>query len=460
MSAFPQATALLLWASLILAPGVPFDPSPDAVAIEHVTLVDVEAGRALADRTVLVRDGTIAALGPSGSVAVPDSATRLDGRGRWLIPGLWDMHVHVTDATALALPALVAHGVTGVRDAGGDLVAIDAWRRAIAAGEITGPRIVRPGPYVDGYKPAAPFRLPVEDTDDARAAVAYVQARGADYVKIHNAVPRDAYLALAEESRERGVPFAGHVPVEVAPSEAARAGQASLEHAVTFFEGTFRALAPREPEAQMEFLRSFVASGADTLASRLVTEGTYVTPTLVTSVLRGRRVELADDPLPCLDLIARSLREQWDRFFPVTERDRAPGVEALRASFAEVLVDFAGALHAAGVPLLAGSDLGARDVCPGTSLHDELALLVDAGLEPVDAMRAATIVPARFLGVDDSLGSVAVGKRADLVLLEADPLADVRNTRRIVAVIADGRLLDRATLDATLADVRRRAPDE
>lgn len=460
MPAFHVVPALLAWIALAVTPGASPDPGSGTLAIERVTVVDVEAGEALTDRTVLVRNGAIAALGPAASVEVPEDATRLDGRGRWLIPGLWDMHVHVTDATALSLPALVAHGVTGVRDAGGDLVAIDAWKRTIAAGETTGPRIVRPGPYVDGYKPAAPYRLTVEDADDARAAVAYVEARGADYVKIHNAVPGEAYFALAEESRERGIPFAGHVPVGVTPSQAARAGQASLEHAITFFEGTFQSLAPREPGAQMEFLRAFVASGADTLGARLVAEGTHVTPTLVTSVLRGRRVELADDPPPCVDLVARSLREQWDRFFPVTEGDRAPGIEELRARFADVLVDFTGALHDAGVPLLAGSDLAARDVCPGISLHDELALLVDAGLEPVDALRAATITPARFLGSADSLGSVAVGKRADLVLLEADPLVDVENTRRIAAVIADGRVLDRAALDAILADVRRRADGE
>ncbi|MDX1623720.1 MAG: amidohydrolase family protein [Gemmatimonadota bacterium] len=452
--------ALIAWHSLLLAPGAPTDPDSGILAIQHVTVVDVEAGKSLPDRTVLVRDGTIAAIGPAGSVPIPEEAARLSGRGRWLIPGLWDMHVHVTDATALALPALVAHGVTGVRDAGGDLVAIDAWRRAIASGELAGPRIVRPGPYVDGYKPDAPFRLTVEDADDARAAVAYVQARGADYVKIHNAVPREAYFALAGESRERGIPFAGHVPLDVSPGEAARAGQASLEHAVTIFEGTFRELLPPDPEAQMRTLAAFVASGADTLAARLRAEGTAVTPTLAPTVLRGRRVELADDPPACADLVARSLREQWDRFFPVTERDRAPGVEALRARFADLMIGFTGVLHAAGVPLLAGSDLGARDVCPGVALHDELAHLVGAGLEPLDALRAATIVPARFLGASDSLGSVATGKRADLVLLEADPLADIGNTRRIFAVIADGKRYDRGALDAILADVRRRAAEE
>lgn len=450
-----RLSTLLVLAGALAGARRPSDPDPGAIVFEGVTVVDVETGGALPDRTVLVLGGAIAAIGPAASIDVPADVTRIDGHGRWLIPGLWDMHVHLTDATERALPALVAWGVTGVRDAGGDLDLLDRWKAEIAAGDRVGPRIVRAGPYVDGYKPAAPYRLTVDDADDARAAVAYVQARGADFVKIHNGVPREAFFALAGEANERGIPFAGHVPLVVTPSEAARAGQASLEHAVTFFEGTFAASLPRDPKAMMDGLEAFLASGADTLAARLRAEGTYVTPTLVPSVLRGRRVELADHPLPCLETVAPSLKEQWDRFFPVTERDRAPGVEALRAAFAERLVAFTGILRAGGVPILAGTDLAARDVCPGVALHDELALLVDAGLEPIDALRSATIVPARFLGAADSLGSIAVGKRAELVLLEADPRVDVANTSRIVAVIADGRLYDRAALDAMLEEVRK-----
>lgn len=204
----------------------------------------------------------------------------------------------------------------------------------------------------------------------------------------------------------------------------------------------------------MEGVEAFLSSGADTLAARLAATGTHVTPTLTATVLRGRRVELADDPLDCVATVAPSLREQWDRFFPVGERDRAPGVEAFRALFAERMVETTAILHAAGVPLLAGTDLAARDVCPGVALHDELALLVEARLDPIDALRSATIVPARFLGRADSLGPIAVGKRADLVLLEGDPLADIANTRRIAAVIADGRLVDREAREAILESAR------
>jgi hypothetical protein len=408
----------------------------------------VETGTTAPGQTVVIRDRTIQAVGPE--IRVPAGARTIEGRGLYLMPGLWDMHAHLTDATAAALPVLVAYGVTGVRDAGGDLDLIDSWRRSIGDGERTGPRIFRAGPYVDGYKPQAPYRLVVEDADDARAAVAYVVARGADWVKIHNAVPRAAYFALAGECRDRGVPFGGHIPLEVTPGEAIDAGQASIEHAVTFFEGTFRASAPPDPEAQFRALETFLDSGAPALSARLREAGTYVTPTLIPSVLRGRRVELADRPLACVETVASSLREQWDRFFPVTERDRRPGVEALRARFARLLVRFTGILHDAGVSLLAGTDLGARDVCPGVALHDELALLVDAGLDPSDALRSATLLPARWLGLTDTLGTIAPGKRADLVLLDANPLADVRDTRRIVAVVADGRFLDRQALDALL----------
>jgi imidazolonepropionase-like amidohydrolase len=248
--------------------------------------------------------------------------------------------------------------------------------------------------------------------------------------------------------------------MEVTPSEAALAGQASIEHAVTFFEGTFTASLPREPEALIAAIDAFIASGADTLSQRLESEGVYVTPTLTASVLRGRRVALHDEPLPCIETVARSLRDQWDRFFPVGDRDRAAGIEEMRARFGQKMVAFTGALRANGVEILAGTDLAARDVCPGVSIHDELELLVEAGLDPLDALRSATLVPARFLGFADSLGSVEIGKRADLVLLEGDPLVDIRNTRRIVAVVANGRLFDRSALDALLVDVVTRAAEE
>ena len=468
-----QNTILVMSHGLILLCGViamllPGDRSgassvseaDDTLAITDVSVVDVGIGETRAGLTVVIRNGVIAQIADAQSVSLPPGAVVVDGRGRFLMPGLWDVHAHLTDATALALPALLAHGVTGVRDTGGDIVAIDGWRAAIRSGEIMGPRIVRAGPYLDGYKPDAPFRVVVEDPDDARAAVAYVKARGADFIKIHNAVPREAYFALAEESRQHGIPFSGHVPVEVTPSEAALAGQASIEHAVTFFEGGFSASLPPDPDAQLAALDAFITSGADTLAQRLTAEGVHVTPTLIPTVLRGRRVALYDDPLDCIGTVALSLRDQWDRFFPVGERDRTPGIEELRARFAQRMVAFTGILHANGVPILAGTDLAARDVCPGASLHDELELLVEAGLTPLDAIRSATLVPARFLGLADSLGSIEIGKRADLVLLEGDPLVDIRNIRRIVAVVVNGRLLDRTALDALLADVIARAPEE
>ncbi|MFW6085506.1 MAG: amidohydrolase family protein, partial [Gemmatimonadota bacterium] len=368
------------------------------------------------------------------------------------------MHVHVTDATEIALSALVAHGVTGVRDMGGDLALIDRWRKEIRSGDRVGPRIVRPGPYVDGHKPDAPFRFEIADSTEARAAVMELVGRGVDFIKLHNAVPRDAYFALAEAARDEGIPFAGHVPVTVEPIEAIRAGQASLEHAITFFEGTFAA-GFSSTGAMLTALTEFVDDGGAELIDALARHRTHVTPTLVATERRGRRAPLADDPPMCQRYVAASLRDQWNLFSPVQEADRNPSVVEARQRMTELMVRFTGRLREAAVPVLAGSDLAARDVCPGTSLHEELEMLVDAGLTPLEALSAATTTPARFLGLEQEIGTIEPGKWADLVVLDGDPLADISNVGRVHAVVMRGQLLDRDQLDELLEGVAELAPN-
>ncbi len=430
---------------------------PDTLALVHARVVDMTGRGAVEDGTIVIADGRIGAVGPHASVAVPEGARVVDLAGRTVIPGLWDMHVHLTDATEIVLPALVAHGVTGVRDMGGDLELIDRWREDVRSGETVGPRIVRPGPYVDGNKPDAPFRHEVTDRTGARAVVTELVGRDVDFIKIHNAVPRDAYFALAEAARDRGIQFVGHVPVTVEPIEAVRAGQASLEHAITFFEGTFAA-GFSDTGAMFAGLVEFVDDGGAELIEALVTHRTHVTPTLVVTERRGRRASLADDPPMCQRYVAASLRDQWNRFSPVQEKDRNPAVVEARQRFTELMVRFSGRLHEAGVPLLAGSDLAARDVCPGTSLHEELEMLVDAGLTPREALSTATTTSARFLGLEDVAGTIEPGKWADLVVLHGDPLSDISNLARVHAVVTRGQLLHRHHLDDLLKDVAKQAP--
>lgn len=429
----------------------PQTPRPH-LAIINVDLIDVATGQIRHDVTVQIAGQRIHSITDSPIPGLLAETIVIDGRDKFLIPGLWDMHVHVTDATEIALPALIAHGVTGVRDMGGDLEGIDRWRDEITAGTRIGPHIVRPGPYVDGPKPDAPYRLTVTTPAAARAAVRDLADQGVDFIKIHNALPRDAYFALAEAAQVAGINFAGHVPVTVQPAEAATAGQKSLEHMMTLFEGTFTT----EHEKKKGFLAGiadFKQHHARALFEHFAASGTYCTPTLIAYHASAHWSETQGDPRG--RYIAASLKQQWDRFFPI----RNPIVERIRQGISKSCLELVGLMHEVGVPLLAGTDLALRDVFPGASLHDELAMLVEAGLKPHEALHAATLAPAEFLERESDYGPLAPGRYADLVLLDADPLDDIDNTKRISAVILHGRHLTRKQLDALLADVAAAAPN-
>lgn len=420
-----------------------------ALILVDVTVVDVRNGALYPNQTVYIEGNRIAAVGPADEVNVDDSAEVVDAAGGYLIPGLWDMHVHITDATELALPVLLANGVTGFRDAGGDLKLLQRLESERAAGERIAPRMVIPGPYVDSDK-GIPHRLVVESAEDGRAAADSLAGAGVDFIKIHNGVPRDAYLALVARAQELGLPVVGHIPLEVPPEEAARVGQAGVEHYVSIFEGTLQQRFAADPEGLM---RQYVESELDALMTVFAENGVWFTPTVYTYWIRAQRGRLAVRPDPRLRYVAPSLKAQWDAWYPVRDQDSIPEIVAARERFYRIGLDVVRIARGAGVPLLAGTDLAARDVLPGFHLHDELVAMVEAGLAPHEALQTATWNPARFAGRTEELGTVEEGKLADLVLLEGNPLEDIRNTQRIKAVVVNGRLLDRDLLDEMLAQV-------
>ena len=387
-------------AQAVLLLGIACAPPPaePTLALTHVAVVDVRAGTTKSDQTVVIRGRRIVSAGDASTTSVASGARLIDGAGKYLIPGLWDMHVHLDSAD---LPALVALGITGARDMGGDLEELLAWRGRIVAGDLTGPRLVIAGPALRG--PRSPsdsgpwvIRMPWQGI----AAVDSLAARHVDFIKIHEGIFDDAYRAIAVQAKLRHLPFAGHVPTGVGVGEAAEIGQRSIEHLEfvpdvclgRFSDAPRRApLPPQCDEARF-----------DSLLGVLAQHHTWLCPTI------------------------GSFRVFAPKQFP-----------AIFAGFKDLVP----LLRAHGIELLAGTDLGTTGIVPGASLHDELALLVDAGYTPAEALRFATLNPARFLGLSDSLGSVEVGKIADLVALERDPLADIRNTRSIAVVIQAGTVL-------------------
>jgi imidazolonepropionase-like amidohydrolase len=430
------------------------------LAFIHATVIDATGAPAQPDTTVVVEGTHIVAVGPSSTLPVPSDASVVDATGKYLIPGLWDMHVHeafgdwIPANERVTLPLFVANGITGVRDMGSDLKVIEHWRAEIAAGRLLGPRIVLAGPMLDGPKPAFPSSVPIANARDARRAVDDLQARGVDFIKIQSLIPRDAYFAAADEANKRGIVFVGHVPDAVRASEASDAGQKSIEH----FTGIFEACSTIEdrlitgPKSVGVKVRTFDAERARRVIALMAKNHTWQVPTLVWE--HGQwlidDIDLSHDPL------IKYAPAVWkDRTWPMFVREILASLDTdplpLRKRFFQMELEMTMAMFRAGVPFLAGTDTAAGvHVFPGFSLHQELALFVRAGLTPMQALQTATRNPAEFLGRLADMGTVEPGKIADLVLLDADPLADIDNTRRIRAVVLAGRYLARADLDDLL----------
>ena len=462
MKALPVLCSILLAAASTSA-----SPRAPALVLEGVTVIDVESGRADPGLTVVVEGERITAVGKRPALRTPAGARIVAASGGVLIPGLWDMHVHVAfgdwfpGAKDIALPLFIANGVTGIRDMGGELETLLGWRKEIEQGTLVGPRMVVSGPMLDGPKPRFPSSVAVATPDDGRRAVRDLSRRGADFIKLQSLIPRDAVFAIADEARKVGIPFAGHVPDAVRAAEASDAGEKSFEHLIGIFEGS----SPREDEflrgekSVGRFLQSYDQTRFESLVALLARNRTWQCPTLVWEH-GGNLIEerdLAHDPLAKY-APASWKNGAWKRFTDQITGEFNVDDLPTRRKFVAKELEVVRALHRAGVPFLAGTDTAAGVyVFPGFSLHDELALLVKAGFTPLEALRTATLLPATYLSRTDRHGLVREGKVADLVLLDANPLEDIANTRKIHAVVANGRYFSRIDLDALLRGVEERA---
>jgi hypothetical protein len=373
------------------------------------------------------------------------------------------MHIHaffgewVPGGREVTLPLLLANGVTGARDMGSDLEPILQARRDVAFGKLSGPRLVVSGPMLDGPKSQFPSSISLATPEDGRRAVAMLTGRGVDFLKIQSYVPHDAYLAVAEECRKRKVVFAGHVPDKVRPAEACDAGQKSWEHLIGVFEGSSTAELQflTEKKSPARFLETFDPSKEAALFRRLAAAPTWQCPTLYWE--RGQWlvdvIDVTKDPN--LRYAPASWKQKtWPEFKKGILRDLATDPLPIRERFVRHELEIVDRMRLARVPFLAGTDTPAGvGVLPGVSLHQELERFVDAGFTPLQALQTATLNPAIYLGRRDDFGAVEAGRLADLVLLDADPVSDIRHTRRIAAVIQGGRLLTRSDLDRMLAQV-------
>jgi len=426
----------------------------------HVTVIDATGAPAQTDMTVVVKDDRIEEMGRTRKLTVPRNAQVVDATGKFLIPGLWDMHAYPgLGKSYLAL--FIANGVTGLRVMGRS-ERFHEWHDDIVAQKLIGPRMAiasfRVGPRPENLHD-------LRSAEEGRQLVRDLKKQGCAFVKLLNYILPDVYFAIADEAKKQGIPFAGHVPISVTAVEASDAGQRSVEHIFTDIisacstsdecklKTEFRAGWSAESPDSIRLLSdsSYSKRKAMELFARFVKNETWVCPTLL--VIHGPLSldggDLGQDPR--LKYIPPGWRESWRNSFLTASA--TGGVRADVEKLWRMQLRIVGDMKLAGVGLLAGTDTAMPYCFPGLGLHDELELLVRAGLSPMEALRTATYNPAKYFGQLDSMGTIEQGKIADMVLLDANPLENISNTQKIAGVVFGGRFFDKTGLQKMLAQV-------
>jgi hypothetical protein len=468
---------VLCLTTLLWAGSKPRTTATDILIFTNVNVVNMRDGAIARDQTVVIRKGQISAVAKVGLVEQGHGVQIVNANGKYMIPGLWDMHVHSAFVSPawdekVIYPLYIANGVTGVRDMGGDPDVLENRRKRIESGDLLGPRMILGGPFLAGGK-SDRQTIAVNTPEDARQAVDAVKKRGLDFVKILSNIPRDSYFAIAAESSKQNIPFVGHVPYSVSVREASTAGQRSIEH----LTGMLLACSSQEDELRSQQLaalakRDFVAyekigpqiistydvAKAGALFLQLAKSSTWQVPTLVWTQANSHIDDSELESDPRLKYVPASVRTQWD---PAKLRKDTSSEElvTLKAEAARD-VELVKAMHDAGVPFMAGSDGPDPYVFPGFSLHDELEWLVKGGFTPLQALKSATFNAALFLGKIETHGLVEPRHAADLVLLDANPLDDISNTSKIFGVVANGKYYSRKDLDMMLQQVEKLAAQE
>ncbi|MFV8226461.1 amidohydrolase family protein [Christiangramia aquimixticola] len=466
--------------------GLPNPTKSDSFfAITNTSIINIEDGKILKEQTIIIENDIIKEIGHSNMLEVPEQATLVSGKNKYVIPGLWDMHAHTSSPKItrdVIYPLFIANGITGIRVLSGDcfepcweltmpIAQSKILQAEVKEGLLVGPRAIFSSDLIHGAKPGKLSTIEAPGTrEDGRKLVHHLIKRDVDFIKIYNEVPREAYFGIAEEANKQGLNFAGHVPIAVKASEASEAGQKSIEHCCA---GNILEECSKEEQKLREKITALIQTRSGKNMNSLVLElvktydsikcqalfkkfkfnNTYFTPTLIATEMDNILKDNNWRQDPRLKYIAKKELKFWEENEMTTMELLGKENPLIRKKRFEIIEQ----MNQTGVKLLAGSDCGVFGVYHGFSLHDELELLVEAGLTELEALQTATLNAVNYAGLTDSIGKIEKGMKADLILLNANPLKSISNTKRIHAVFTNKQYFDRAKLNTMLEKVAAEA---
>jgi imidazolonepropionase-like amidohydrolase len=467
-----QLTLLLLF--LVSIPAYAGRAGTTLLAIKGATLLDVRNGRQIGNSAILVEEDRIKEVGDASTIVIPTYARVIDARGKWVIPGLFDMHVHGSARKDVPIALYVANGITAIRDMGGNITSLRMTRQKIESGEKLGPHLFYTGNVLDGSPPVAPpMSFIVDSPQEAAGAVEFLISQGADSVKIYNNITEPVLDAIVKAAKSAGKPVGGHVPKALSLKRSIELGFNFVEHGAIRSRDLLEWNSITQAEANQIASLSSVTQREALVWQRVDLNSTKVKA--VISFMAEKNVfldpTLSIDEFDSLFLYEKEAKHPNNRFLKRAFLDEALGpdhdifrmpaeLKTTAVSGIEKRRKFVGMCNRGGVKILAGTDgPGIGRVTVGFGLHHELELLVEAGLKPIEALQGATINAARALRKENEMGSVESGKFADMVILKSNPLSDIHNTTKIDSVLLRGRMFERTALDAMLAEIEVEAKE-